>query len=274
MPAFDFEGKPRTDGGDLVEVAFVQIDGGSDVAGQAADLGIVVRDCEDGMYACSFTATSVEGRWRLEVRCGGAHIQGSPFQPVVSAVLVFNFQFNFQFTNTTNNAGGITVSEGGRRVTKATKTGSDGAVATPALNGPECPGDAKLIWKVRVHNVQDGHCFGPPGIIANPTPAAGETYKDPTAYGWAYGARVWIAGKCHSGHGGWPGQSQWRPGDEAVFRLDLGTRELKMWHQRHGRVFTIGGLPAGQTWYIHTTFHYKDHSLEIMEASEEDRARF
>jgi hypothetical protein len=83
-------------------------------------------------------------------------------------------------------------------------------------------------------------------VVANPTPES-RSYSDSTAYGWASGGQVYAAGENVDGHDGWPVTLPWDPGVEAVFQLDLGAAELKMWHTRHGRVFTIGGLPVGCT---------------------------
>jgi hypothetical protein len=180
--------------------------------------------------------------------------------------------FNYQFTYVTTVSGGITVSEGGRRIVKVARDGHDAAVATPALNGAGCAADSKLFWKVRMLQVKNNYWILA-GIIANPTPVS-TSYGDSTAYGWAGCGQVCTAGSAVRDHDGWPNTTPWHTGDEAVFQLDLGAAELKMWHTRHARVFTIGGLPAGHTWQIHANLHGARVSLEIVEASEQDRARF
>jgi hypothetical protein len=52
--------------------------------------------------------------------------------------------FSYQFTYTTTNQGGITISEGGRQVAKINR-GHDAAVATTTLNSAGCAADSKLF---------------------------------------------------------------------------------------------------------------------------------
>jgi hypothetical protein len=78
---------------------------------------------------------------------------------------------------------------------------------------------------------------------------------------------VFIGGQQNPGHGGWPSDKPWHTGDEATFKLDCQARTLSMKHKRHGKVFTMEGLPAGKTWHIHTNMHGRNDSLEILPPS-------
>jgi hypothetical protein len=107
----DFDGQPRTSGGEVVGVTLVRREsgdgggGGGDGSGDGGDGGggdatadggggaadaanrVVadVTDAGDGTYVCSYTATTAEGAWQLEVRVGANQVQGSPFAVRVSA---------------------------------------------------------------------------------------------------------------------------------------------------------------------------------------------
>jgi hypothetical protein len=106
----DFDGQPRSSGGDVVDVMLVRNEGGgSGSSGDGGDGGgsgavadgeggasdeanrVVadVTDLGDGSYVCSYTATTAEGAWQLEVRVGGNQVQGSPFAVHVSANVRF-----------------------------------------------------------------------------------------------------------------------------------------------------------------------------------------
>jgi hypothetical protein len=95
-----FDGQPRTIGCDIVGVTLVRRDsgdggegsggGGDDGGGGAiADGGGGAGDKANCSYVCSYTATTAEGAWQLEVCVGGNHVQGSPFAVRVSAGVRF-----------------------------------------------------------------------------------------------------------------------------------------------------------------------------------------
>jgi hypothetical protein len=110
-----FDGQPRTSGGEVVDVMLVRNDSGDDDeggrggsgdggdgggGGAVADGGggagdepsrvvAEVTDVGNGSYVCSYTATTAEGAWQLEVVVGGNHVQGSPFAVHVSAGVRF-----------------------------------------------------------------------------------------------------------------------------------------------------------------------------------------
>jgi hypothetical protein len=105
-----FDGQLRSDGGEIVEATLIQIrsgsgsssggGGGGDSGGGSGGGGGVrggdrvmanVADVGDGTYACSYTATTEEGEWQLEVRVGGNHIKGSPFAIHVAASIQLVF---------------------------------------------------------------------------------------------------------------------------------------------------------------------------------------
>jgi hypothetical protein len=60
----------------------------------------------------------------------------------------------------------------------------------------------------------------------------------------------------------------WQTGDEATFKLDCQARTLSVKHKRLGKVFTIDGLHAGETWHIHANLHGASDSLEVLPPSE------
>jgi hypothetical protein len=61
----------------------------------------MVTDVGDGTYTCTYTPTTDEGTWQLEVCVGGNAIQGSPFAVDVSAGV------QFVYSGTPFDAGGV-----------------------------------------------------------------------------------------------------------------------------------------------------------------------
>jgi hypothetical protein len=119
-----------------------------------------------------------------------------------------------------------------------------------------------VFWDVKMHQVVWTYM----GVIANTAPAQ-TSYSDGTSYGWGEN-QVWIGGKNEGAHGGWPNKA-WHTGDEATLKLDCQARTLSMKHKRHGKVYTIEGLPAGKTWHIHAILNGANDSLEILPPSEQ-----
>jgi hypothetical protein len=95
----DFDGQPITDSGVDVGVTLIRCDGGGGGDGDNVDgrgdggasrVVASVRNAGDGSYVCSYTATTAEGAWQLEVCVAGKQIQGSPFAVQVSVGVRFS----------------------------------------------------------------------------------------------------------------------------------------------------------------------------------------
>jgi hypothetical protein len=201
---------------------------------------------------CTYTATHA-GKLSIRVKVFGQHVPGSPFE--VQATM--DRPFDYSFTKLSPKA--VASGDGNRRVTSGA-TDYQFALATPGIS------EGVVFWDVKIHQVGNWILAG---IIANTEPGE-NSYSDGTCYAWAGTSQVHIGGKNNASHGGWPEDKPWRTGDEATFKLDCQARTLSMKHKRHGKVFTIEGLPAGKTWHIHANMHSKKNdSLEILPSSEQ-----
>jgi hypothetical protein len=215
---------------------------------------VVVAAGASPAMKCTYTATHA-GKLSIGVKVFGQHVQGSPFE-VQTAV---EQPLDYGFTHLGQDV--VASGEGNRRVTNGVQ-GHSFAVATPGIS------EGVVFWDVKMHQVK-GNNWILAGVIANTAPTK-DSYGDGTSYGWASNAaEVWIGGKNTPSHGGWPGDKPWHTGDEATLKLDCQARTLSMKHKRHGKVFTIEGLPAGKTWHIHANIHGADDSLEILPPSEQ-----
>jgi hypothetical protein len=197
---------------------------------------------------CTYTATHA-GKLSIGVKVFGQHVQGSPFE-VQTTVGLPSFDYGFTHLGQSVVASG----EGNRRVTNG--SGHSFAVATPGIS------EGVVFWDVKMHQVDTWILAG---VIANTAPTE-VSYSDGTCYGWASMNQVYIGGKNSPSHGDW---LAWCAGDEATLKLDCQARTLSMKHKRHGKVFTIEGLPAGKTWHIHANLHGANDSLEILPPSEQ-----
>ena len=101
-------------------------------------------------------------------------------------------------------------------------------------------------------------------MIGNAQPA-GNSYNDPTSFGWGSSKQVWIAGKNNQGHGGWAG---WQAGDVAVFKLEA--QRLSMRVRRLGdQTFTIDTNGA-QNLRIHVDLAFNGTRVQLSRAEPGD----
>jgi hypothetical protein len=172
----DFDGQPRTSGGEVVDVTLARhdsgvsgesggggsgdggkgadgvsfADGGGGAADEASRVVADVTDVGDGNYVCRYTATTADGAWQLEVRVGGNQVQGSPFAVHVSG------DGRFVYSGTPFDRGGmlhwIGIGEGARAY--ANPHGADGGVVA-AMSSMQHPpyGDPCRF----VQHVHDGN---------------------------------------------------------------------------------------------------------------------
>jgi hypothetical protein len=169
----DFDGQPRTSGGDTVGVTLVRrdigdggegdgggsggdggdgggggavADGGEGAGNEASRVVADVTDVGDGSYVCSYTATTAEGAWQLEVVVGGNQVQGSPFAVHISAGV------QFVYSGTPFDTDGVLhwigTGEGAR--TYANPHGADGGVVAAMSSILE---GAPLHFVQHVHDV-------------------------------------------------------------------------------------------------------------------------
>eukprot|EP01046_Picozoa_sp_COSAG06_P047206 COSAG06_NODE_6822_length_2758_cov_27.446785_1_plen_582_part_00 len=102
------------------------------------------------------------------------------------------------------------------------------------------------------------------GVIGNARPA-GNSFQDPTSFGWGFGNQVWIAGQRNDGHGGW---GTWQAGDVAVFKLEA--RRLSMRVRRLGdQTFTMDTNGA-QNLRIHVCMFESPARVQLSRAEPED----
>jgi hypothetical protein len=222
---------------------------GAGVAGVVVVPVVVAAGAAPAMK-CAYTATHA-GKLSIGVKVFGQHVPGSPFEVQTTVEPPFDYGF------THLGKGVVASGEGNRRVTNGVQ-GHRFAVATPGIS------EGIVFWDVKIHQV-GWTCMG---VIANTAPAE-TSYSDGTSYGWGGPSQVYIGGAIVSAHGGWPSDKPWCTGDEMTLKLDCQARTLSMKHKRHGKVFTIEGLPAGKTWHIHANLNGGNDSLEILPPSEQ-----
>lgn len=125
-------------------------------------------------------------------------------------------------------------------------------------------------WKVKLAaTATPSKSWALAGVIGDPSPSGNVSYTDSTSYGWGGAGQVYMAGKSHQHYGGWQG---WNLNDEAILKLDA-SNNLKMWHKRTSKLYTIT-LPARPSgWYLYFGLHNSNtRCMHVMQASVDEAA--
>mmetsp|Transcript_2008 Transcript_2008/g.4360 ORF Transcript_2008/g.4360 Transcript_2008/m.4360 type:complete len:331 (+) Transcript_2008:103-1095(+) len=123
-------------------------------------------------------------------------------------------------------------------------------------------------WKIKILTLKKNNWIYA-GIVADETPVA-LSYCDSTSFGWAGNKQVYskgTKGSNSSNHEGWNG---WNSGDEAIFKLE--TTNLKMYHKRLNKLFTLPSLPIemATSWRMHLNLYSTGDKVEILIPTDEE----
>jgi len=178
--------------------------------------GSCVDDLGNGSYDVRIIPNRI-GSALLHVAVNGAPIHGSPFSTRVLPPPL-------RFTSLRQDAQGICLAQGGRRVTT---TGNEDFRVVITEHGMLM--DRPVVWAARIH--RPGKAFL--GITANPAPHE-HAFDDPGVYVWhTSGPNAWVSGQKLQGLDGWAG---FEPGDLAVFKYNAPTFRLGMQLHRQGHM--------------------------------------